>query len=228
MKTHIIGLCGLADTGKDTVADLLLEHAGFRKLAFADALRGEIADGYGIDMQLLTERSTKETPTAALALCNAPDDFRFAMVQWHVLNENPQRTPAALTRFLEAPRSPRTITQWWGTEYRRSRYPNYWTLLMSRRIDFYRRDGKTRFVITDCRFDNEVDLLRAIGGRLWQITRPGIDAASTAEGKHVSATDGARFKPDLTLRNEHDIRHLQGIVRDAFCDLEWPGMGAPS
>ena len=39
VRTHIIGLTGFAGAGKDTVADLLVAHARFRKLAFADALR---------------------------------------------------------------------------------------------------------------------------------------------------------------------------------------------
>ena len=35
----IIGLCGYAQSGKDTVAEYLIEHYGYRRVAFADQLR---------------------------------------------------------------------------------------------------------------------------------------------------------------------------------------------
>ena len=38
---HIIGLCGFASAGKDTVADMLCASAGFARMAFADRLRAD-------------------------------------------------------------------------------------------------------------------------------------------------------------------------------------------
>lgn len=39
MSTSVIGLTGFAGSGKDTVADILVEEHGYVKLAFADPLR---------------------------------------------------------------------------------------------------------------------------------------------------------------------------------------------
>lgn len=219
MKTHILGLAGLASVGKDTVADLLVTHAGFVKLAFADALRGEIAAGFGIDLELLTQRHTKETPTPQLAISRGPAAFRNAVFMAHVLEQ--QVTRESFAQWFEHPRTPREIMQLWGTEYRRAQATDYWVKQLQSRVEYGLRNGQHRIVISDCRFANEVEYLRQRRGHLWQITGNGVTPPATPTIHHVSVTTGAEFAPALTLRNDHDIRHLQGLVRDAFLELEW-------
>lgn len=221
MKKHIIGLTGLAGVGKDTVADLLVTHCGFRKLAFADALRAEVAEGFGIDMRLLTDPATKNEPSDALALRKCQHrPFIYAVVGTLALREEGPQNHADWALFLAAPRSPRQIMQWWGTEYRRTQEPRYWSRQLLQRVVYYQRDGGTRFIVTDVRFANEGDTLSAIGGLLWQVTRPGVDPETTPEGKHVSATDGSLFKPSTVIANARDIRHLQQLVLSEFFALE--------
>lgn len=218
MKTHTIGLTGYAGVGKDTVADLLVAHLGFQKLAFADALRAEICEGFGIDSIYLSHPSTKNQATNALAMNRAPVGFLGAVAL--TVGEKDRTNGRLSTAWLSAPRSPRQIMQWWGTEYRRRENPRYWTRIMAARIVELRRLGVARLVITDVRFDNEADTIHASGGLLWQITRPEINQATTAEGTHVSATDGGVFKPAAVLANSHDIRHLQQLVLGEFLALE--------
>lgn len=43
MRRHIIGLAGVAGSGKDTVADYLVRQHGYTKIAFADPLRAMTA-----------------------------------------------------------------------------------------------------------------------------------------------------------------------------------------
>jgi len=213
MKQHIYGLTGFASVGKDTVADLLVEHLNFRKVAFADALRGEVAEAFQIDLVYLTHPSTKNEAIGALAMRKAPPDFRNAVVAALLDTGMSDRLTDA---WFAEPRSPRQIMQWWGTEYRRAQEPRYWTRRLLERVVFHQRDGELRFVVTDCRFANEVDTVLAMGGQIWQITRPGIDAATTAEGQHVSATGGELFKPSAVIANNHDIKHLQQLVLSEF------------
>ena len=222
MKQHIYGLTGFAGVGKDTVADLLVTHCGFRKLAFADELRGEVAQAFQIDLVYLTHPSTKNKPMGALAMRNAPIEFRNAVLAAFVDARMVNQLDIA---WFDAPRSPRQIMQWWGTEYRRAKEPRYWTRKLLERVVYHQRDGESRFVVTDCRFANEVDTVLAMGGQIWQITRPGIDASTTAEGQHISATDGAAFKPEAVIANAHDIRHLQQLVLSEFFARE---TGIPS
>ncbi|RRH82314.1 hypothetical protein EH244_27070 [Variovorax beijingensis] len=213
MKQHIIGLTGFAGSGKDTVADLLVAHARFRKLAFADALRGEVANGFGLMPDELASPHLKSIPTPALRMRGAPQDFLAAVVYSLSAAAPDHRTPLS-DEWLDMPRAPRQILQWWGTEYRRMQHPRYWTRALLSRLVAYQRDGESRFVITDVRFDNEADTVRAAGGTLWQVTRPGCNGQ--AENAHVSATDGARFKPEAVIANIHDVRHLQGLVLSEF------------
>lgn len=218
-KQYIIGLTGYAGAGKDTVADLMVTHLGFRKLAFADALRAEAATGFEVGLDWFTHPATKHHPITALAMRKAPREFLAAVALSLSIAAPDLRFPLT-DEWLDAPRSPRQILQWWGTEYRRAMHPRYWTRIMLDRLAHMGRNGHGRFVITDVRFENEADTVHAAGGILWQITRPGLHAASTPEGEHVSATDGAAFSPAATLSNCHDMRHLQQLVLGEFMALE--------
>lgn len=209
----IIGLSGPAGSGKDTAADLLVTHCGFTKLAFADPLRNEVAEAFGIEPLHLSRRETKEHPISSLALRRCLDEGFVARL---IVAYNASGQPLD----LDAPRSPRQIMQWWSTEYRRHAAPGYWIHSTSCRVtDLLCERITNRIVITDCRFDNEADLVRyTFGGKLWQIKRPGLEVDP---GSHVSETTGEAFAPDVTLRNEHSIKHLQQLVLGAYASLAW-------
>lgn len=214
---HLIALTGHAGVGKDTTADLLVAHARFRKLAFADALRGEVANAFDLSLADLSNPHLKNVPTVALRMRRAPHDFLAAVILSLSAAAPDHRTPLS-DAWLDEPRSPRQILQWWGTEYRRAQSPRYWTSQLIKRLADYRRDGETRFVVTDVRFDNEAHALRMAGAELWQVIRPGRDGA--AEGGHVSVTDGSRFNPEVVVTNAHDVRHLQVEVLSLFIARE--------
>lgn len=214
---HLIALTGYAGAGKDTVADLLVAHARFRKLAFADALRGEISHAFNLSVNDLTNPNLKNVPTVALRMRLAPRDFLAAVVLSLSAAAPDHRAPLS-DAWLDEPRSPRQIMQWWGTEYRRAQSPRYWTEQLMKRLTYYRREGETRFAVTDVRFDNEAHALRMAGAVLWQVIRPRRDGA--AEGGHASATDGGRFNPDVVLTNAYDVRHLQVEVLSQFIARE--------
>lgn len=219
MKRIVIAMTGYAGVGKDTAADLLVTHLGFRKLAFADALRAEVSNAFGIELSYLTHPSTKNHPITALAMRKAPVGFlaAVALAPGVVPRSGEDRIP---NDWLDAPRSPRQILQWWGTEYRRREHEHYWSRQLAQRVLDHMHDGVSRFVITDLRFQNEVSTVRALDGKIWQIKRPGVTAETTSEGTHASATDGTEFGPDLILSNSHDMRHLQQLVLGEFLALE--------
>lgn len=214
---HLIALTGHAGVGKDTAADLLVAHARFRKLAFADALRGEVANAFDLSLSDLINPHLKNVPTVALRMRRAPHDFLTAVILSLSAAAPDHRTPLS-DAWLDEPRSPRQILQWWGTEYRRAQSPRYWTAQLIKRLADYSRDGETRFVITDVRFDNEAYALRMAGAVLWQIIRRGHHGAT--EGDHVSATDGSRFNPEVVITNDYDVRHLQVEVLSLFIARE--------
>jgi len=218
LKNHIIGLCGLASVGKDTVGDLLVTHAGFRSTAFANALRMEVADAFHVEPIVFTRRELKEQPMSELALSRCTDKGYVGAALAHLAVIEPNM-PANVQ--LTKPRTPRQTMQLWGTEYRRAENPHYWARQVRDHIFYLMRQQLERnFVITDVRFANEVDTIRSMGGYIWQIKRPGITAATTVEGAHHSANDGSEFEPDAVINNEHTIKHLQQLVLGEFWALD--------
>ena len=198
----LIGLTGPAGSGKDTVANLLQTHCGFHQLAFADPLRNEVCSAFGIEPDHLTQRETKEHAMSCLALHKCAERaFVDRMVVEH-------QAPGGLVspHFLTAPRSPRQIMQWWGTDYRRTQRPDYWTAKTAAHIN---QLAVNRIVVTDVRFSNEADVITRFGGLIWRVTRPGCEVAL---GAHISEVTGEAFAPAATIHNSHDIKHLQQLV----------------
>lgn len=193
----IVALTGPAECGKDTVGDYLVEHHGFAKLAFADTIRNEVGRAFDVSVQLLTQRETKDHPMTALALGRCMD-AAFVNRVWSLHGR-----VGGLD--LRTPRSPRQITQWWGTEYRCADDPYYVVDSLTTRFVKAHAEGQQRFVVTDVRKGIEADLLRELGASLWQITRPGFDPQP---GAHSTETTGAEFDPDHQLANNHSITHL--------------------
>lgn len=207
----IIGLTGPKGSGKDTVASLLRTHAGFYPLAYADALREEVCDAWRFEPLYLIRPETKEHPLSALALRKCLNDgFVARMVLEH--------SERGAKLDLDAPRSPRQILQWWGTEYRRRQRVTYWTEKVREHIaQLHLLDGRTRFVIADARFENEAHMIRAMGGVVWQITRDGIERV---EGQHASATDGSRLAPSVVIDNSDTLHSLREAVLGEWLALE--------
>lgn len=193
----IVALTGPAEVGKDTVGDYLVEHHGFAKLAFADTIRDEVGRAFDVSIKLLTQRETKDHPMTALALGRCMD-AAFVHRVW-------SRPGRRGDDDLRTPRSPRQITQWWGTEYRCADDPYYVVDALTTRFVKAHSEGQQRFVVTDVRKGIEADLLRELGASLWQITRPGFDPKT---GAHSTETTGAEFNPDHQLVNNHSITHL--------------------
>lgn len=63
---------------------------------------------------------------------------------------------------------PRTILQWWGTDFRRSQDPQYWVKKLRRTLDTEQPDLA---VISDVRMLNEAEFIHAAGGYLVKCVR---------------------------------------------------------
>lgn len=213
-KYHTLGLCGFAGAGKDTVADLLVRHAGFLKLAFAEPLKAELTEAFRVEPLLFSRPEMKTRPTSELALRNCTDK---AYVNAALRKAFEADATLAVSEELERPRTPRETMQLWGTEYRREQNPHYWTTALANRVAYARSElGASHVVVTDVRFANEVVRLRNLGGLLWQVQRPGVEAGST----HASATDGSEFKPDAVVPNTGDVDRLREVVLGEYWALD--------
>lgn len=202
---NIIGLCGAAGAGKDTVA-LMLQ--GYRAIAFADSLYVEVADAFGVTVEWLKRREFKEVSSGCLRFCHC-DDATFIGFMETCYGE----------MYVSLPRSPRQILQWWG-DYRRAQDPDYFVKAARARMVW----GEPH-VFTDVRFANEAALVRQLGGEIWQVVRPGVAAGGTG---HASDVDGSQFAPDAIILNSWGLEDLRASVQTTCMarGLQLPAQGA--
>lgn len=140
----VIGVCGLIGSGKGTVADILVDKYGFEKLSFADRLKDGAAAIFGWPRDLL-EGDTK-----------ASRDWR-------------EEADPFWTAELGKTITPRYVLQVMGTECMRNGFAqDIWVLLIKQKIQ---ASPEKNWVIPDVRFENEQDMIRGIGGEIWQVRR---------------------------------------------------------
>lgn len=99
----------------------------------------------------------------------------------------------------------RGLLQWWGTEWRRGGWgEEYWLDRLAEQIDGY--DPKRLAVITDVRFENEVEFVRSRGGNIIRIHRveTGGDGLTHAAIAHASEQTLRGYTADLTVTNPGD------------------------
>jgi hypothetical protein len=139
----IIGICGLIGSGKDTAADYLVNFHEFRRESFANSLKDAVSSVFGWDREMLEGR-TKESR------------------EWR------EQPDAWWSERLGKPITPRYVLQQWGTEViREGFHDDMWIASLENKL----RTSKDSIVITDCRFPNEIKVLKQRGAKIVWIQR---------------------------------------------------------
>jgi hypothetical protein len=142
-KHRIIGITGRKFSGKDTLGNFFVKEKGYQKIAYADALKDAVKSIFDFDDEQLNG-SKKEVI----------DEF------WN--------------------KTPRQILQFVGTDlFRNHTYeimPNIgkdiWCQVVKRKIlNKLNENPNIKFVITDARFHNEVNVVRELGGTVIKLNR---------------------------------------------------------
>ena len=170
----IIGICGFIGSGKDTVADYLVNFHEFRRESFANTLKDAVAAVFGWDRTLLEGR-TKEAR-----------EWREQVDPWWA------------ERLAMPTLTPRWVLQYWGTEVcRRAFHDDIWIASLENKL----RTSKDNVVISDCRFPNEIQSIRDAGGKIVWVQRGELpdwyDTAIEANLGHNYAVQ------DLKMRKIH-------------------------
>jgi hypothetical protein len=104
----------------------------------------------------------------------------------------------------------RRILQWWGTEYRRAQDADYWTKAWGRKIEQFDLEN-VHVLIDDVRFMNELNVIRAHGGLIVKIERPGFDGANN----HASETSLDEYRGwDRIIQNDGTLDEFRNKVEE--------------
>ena len=222
----ILGISGLAGSGKDTFARFLVEDHGFVVVSLADPLKRICRDVFDFSDEQLWGPSEKR---------NEPD-FRYPREKCHGCQTCEFRCDHYLGYL-----TPRYALQRIGTEWGRDCYENIWveyTMRTARKLlDPMSGDvssalgynpkqgivpwnrGKPKGVaIPDVRFRNEIEGIRAAGGKLVRIRRPGA-GLSGAAGVHASEAEQAGIPDDvfdLVVENTGTLEELRAKAAAAL------------
>ena len=158
----IIGVCGFIGSGKDTIADYLVNFHGYRRESFANSLKDAVSMVFGWDRTMLEGR-TKQAR-----------EWREQVDLWWAERLNmPHLTP-------------RWVLQHWGTEVCRNGFhDDMWIASLENKL----RNSKDDIVISDCRFPNEIKSIKDAGGIVIRVKRGPEpewyrDAADMNAGEH--------------------------------------------
>lgn len=218
----IIGVSGLAGSGKSTVAEMLAD-CRFVTISLADPIKRIARDLYAFSDEQLWGPS-------------------------HNRNAADERYPRADGSYL----APRECLQRFGVEAGRECYPNTWIDLCIRTAQqlLTDRTGSTRYsekqglfaavepsrtrgvVVPDVRFTNEVAAIQAAGGVVIRVVRPGAGLDGSA-GQHSSETEQVTIpdeKFDFVIKNSGTLEALREAVfrvLGRLCDTHGLGHAYP-
>ena len=199
----IIGICGFIGSGKDTIADYLVNFHEFRRDSYAGTLKDAVAAVFNWDRDLLEGR-TKEARA-----------WREQVDPWWAERLNmPNLTP-------------RLALQLWGTEVcRKGFHDDIWIASVENKL----RTSKDNIVISDCRFPNEIKSIKDSGGRVIWVKRGELpewyESAVAAnqqvqsailylqeQGVHISETAWVGTKFDAIIDNNSTIDELYSQIK---------------
>lgn len=190
----VIGFTGVGGSGKSTAAGWITDnHTNVIQVSFASPIKN-------LTRRFLEDLMPRKWPIS-------PAEY----IRSRELREEPVPFAGGFT--------PRKLMQTLGTEWgRESLHPDIWVSIMAQKIErlmghSFRKGPNIHIqvVIDDVRFANEALMVRAYGGKVVRVERPGNPHQTAA---HVSET--LDFEPDATLLNDGTEADLYASLAAMF------------
>lgn len=204
----IIAITGLKGSGKDTIASIICKYdKTFKTIAFADRLKDICALMFGWDRDMLSGRFPESR-------------------EWR------EKADAFWSKELGVEFTPRKALTSVGTDIIRGTiFSNIWDIIVKKEI---MANPDTNFVITDCRFANEIKMIKSISGQIVQVDRGerpswynvaekynlgelGITEPEELKAIHASEKDWIGISnPDYVFHNDGTLEDLEKDVVKYF------------
>ena len=188
----LIGLVGLIGSGKDTVAERLVTHYGYKRDSFAKSLKDAVSSMFNWDREMLEGNTTSSRHWR-----EQPDKF------W--------------SKKMGKEVTPRLILQQFGTEVMRGQmYDGIWVDSV---IGRYKGENT---VISDTRFQNEIKTIKAHGGIVVLVKREEIPTREEMQkqGAHQSEWDWIGSDFDYTIDNTSSLEGLNANIDQFIHQLQ--------
>lgn len=208
---RLIAISGWIGCGKDTVAEYLIKKYSFRRESMAKSLKDAVSAIFNWDRDMLEG----STPISR--------EWRETRDEWW-------------STRLGFDISPRSALQNVGTELFREQFDqNIWVLSLENRIICSENDS---IVITDCRFPNEIEMIRRLGGRtVWVQRGPEPNWYHTAiaacrgdsqalsymieHNIHASEWKWVDTEFDYVLTNNNTLADLHNGIENMISSFSW-------
>ena len=274
----ILGITGQTKSGKDTIADYLVAHHGYQKIALADPIKRFGRDVFMFsDTQLWgpseyrnkqdsrydyycrirhngnpftantnLKKMAHECDPGWYAAASAMQDFAE---EW-LAEVSPNTDPQSLFDWFcvlgnNHPRiSPRVMLQYLGTEWGRESvdpdiWVNYFFRVAKRVLEGWEYDHRVGLVgipaqkkipngivVSDVRFNNELEAIKRMGGKLVKVNRPETDKRASKVGieDHKSEKEQKSFDIglfDAVINNSGTLEELLDRSDLIINSLDW-------
>ena len=229
----VIAISGWKRSGKDTAANLLIS-SGYERVAFADVLKDMVAKEYNIPREHCDDPNFKEAPILHLPV-TPKDDFSLLIANFMYKEFRSAGGQIAMEPYVDpsgaflgvmgrdaaqlywTPRAlcilkgsvNRAVTSTFWTERAISQIKNHSQAVYT---DLpYNRNLKG-FVISDLRYQSEVDQLRAAFGKNLITVRVERFETSPSTDPSERNLDNAKF--DVVLTNKGTLEEFEQKVKD--------------
>lgn len=198
----ILGINGKAGAGKDTLADILIKHFGYRKVSWADALKSMLSEALEIPLNDFYARSKDNIrpvtidDTAATKLMDLLTESYGEIDNYTDLRLQLQNTSYPSLRVL---------MQEFGTRFARYQIdPEIWIKITKKNLDM-----SELLIFSDCRMENERKAVREMGGFNMIIKR---DLAGDSDSHETENNFGEDSEYDFIVENNSCLSSLYSSI----------------
>lgn len=193
----LIGLTGRKRSGKDTVAAILADLAGYQRVSFADPVRRA-----ALALDPIVDAYDADNSCGAPDCCGGPWPYIVTRRLSEVVEE--YGWERAKDDFPEVRRTLQRL----GTDAVRALDDGFWVRMGMARAAQLRAAGSPA-VITDVRFPNEAAAVAEAGGIIVRVSRPGT---ATSGDLHPSEIAMDNYPADSVLLNDGTLDDLRQDV----------------